>query len=101
MIDEINEFFELIVGEDGFISTLRCDNIFDERMYSNIKSKLSNFVLEWKKQELVPKKAMMAIVELTEYLARGSNFLSENEAIRLENASLEIKDIINELYATL
>ena len=33
----IDELFELIVGEDGFIVTLRCDNKFDEEKYTDIK----------------------------------------------------------------
>lgn len=31
----------------------------------------------------------------------GSRFLSEDKAIRVEDASIEIKDIINTLYQTL
>lgn len=33
----IDELFELIVGEEGFIVTLRCDNEFDEEKYTDIK----------------------------------------------------------------
>ena len=38
----IDELFELIVGEDGFIVTLRCDNKFDEEKYTDIKRRKSN-----------------------------------------------------------
>ena len=33
----IDELFELIVGEEGFVVELRCNNIFDEKKYSDIK----------------------------------------------------------------
>ena len=44
---------------------------------------------------------MLAIVELIECLVGGSRFLNEAEAIKVEDASIEIKDILNELYETL
>lgn len=40
-------------------------------------------------------------IELLDCLVGGSRFLNEDEAIRVEDASIEIKDIINELYETL
>lgn len=97
----IDELFELIVGEEGFIVTLRCDNEFDEEKYTDIKKKLCILVSDWKEENQIPKKAMLAIVELIECLVGGSRFLSEAESIRIEDASIEIKDIINELYETL
>ena len=44
---------------------------------------------------------MLAIIELLDYLVGGERFLREDEAIRVEDASLEIIDIINELYESL
>lgn len=58
-------------------------------------------MLDWKKQQTISKKAMMAIIELLDCLVGGSRFLNQDEARRVEDASLEIKDIINELYETL
>lgn len=97
----IDELFELIVGEDGFIVTLRCDNKFDEDKYTEIKNKLCTLIFEWKKNSQISKKALLAIVELIECLVGGSRFLSDNVAMRVEDASIEIKDILNELYETL
>lgn len=45
-----------------------------------------------------PKKGFLTIIELVEFLARSSNFLSKEDSIKTEDASIEIKDIINELY---
>lgn len=97
----VDELFELIAGEDGFIVTLRCDNKFDEEKYTDIKNKLCVLVSAWKEEHQISKKAMLAIVELIECLVGGSRFLSEEEALRVEDASIEVKDIINELYETI
>lgn len=44
---------------------------------------------------------MLAIVELIECLVGSSRFLNEEEALRVEDASIEVKDILNELYETI
>lgn len=46
----IDELFELIVGEEGLIVTLRCDNKFDEEKYFEIKQKLEILIFEWNKK---------------------------------------------------
>lgn len=97
----VDELFELIAGEDGFIVTLRCDNKFDEAKYADIKNKLCVLVSVWKEEHQISKKAMLAIVELIECLVGGSRFLSEEESLRVEDASIEVKDIINDLYETI
>lgn len=97
----IDELFELIVGEDGLLVTLRCDNKFDEEKYTEIKSKLRILISAWKEEDQIPKKAMLAIIELAVGLTRGSRFLNEAEDIKVEDASFEILDIIYDLYETL
>lgn len=97
----IDELFEMITGEQGLVIKLRGENRFDEKKYSDIKKMICNLVSQWKQQQTIPKKAMLAIIELLECLVGGSRFLSEDEAIKVEDASIEIKDILNELYETL
>lgn len=97
----IDELFELITGEQGLIVSLRCDNKFDEEKYFEIKQKLKILVFEWKKQQVIPKKAVLAIIELIECLVGGSRFWEEEEIIKVEDASIEIKEIVNELYETI
>lgn len=97
----IDTLFELVTGETGFIVTLRCENKFDEENYANIKKLLSLLVSNWKEDNKIPKKAVLAIIELLECLVGGSRFLSEAESIKVEDASIEIKDIINGLYETI
>ena len=97
----VDKLFELIVGEDGFIVTMRCENKFDEEKYADIKNMLCVLVSTWKEEHQISKKAMLAIIELIECLVGGSRFLSEEDSLRVEDASIEVKDIINDLYATI
>lgn len=94
----VDELYELIVGENGLLVTLRCHNRLDEEKFTDIKNHLSALVLEWKEQQAIPKKAMLAIIELVDALAGGSRFLDSKEAIKVEDASLEVRDIISDLY---
>ena len=97
----IDELFEMITGEQGLVITLSCKNRLDEKKYLDIKEMICGLVSEWKQQQTIPKKAMLGIIELLECLVGGSRFLSEDEAIKVEDDSIEIKDILNELYETL
>ena len=97
----IDELWNLVMGEDGFIVKLRSNNEFNETMYSQIREILAKLVEEWKKSETVPKKRMLIIVELIEFLAGSSRFFSKEDSIKVEDAELEIKDILNNLYLDL
>lgn len=97
----LEKLYELVMGEEGVIVTLRCENRFDEEKYNDIKAILCDMVEDWKSKELVPKKAMLIMVELIECLVGGSRFLSYETAITVEDASIEIKDILNKLYESL
>lgn len=97
----VDKLFDLIAGEDGLVITLRSENRFDESKYVDIKTIIFGLVSDWKQQQMIPKKAMMGIIELLECLVGGSRFLDGDEAIKVEDASIEIKDILNDLYETL
>lgn len=92
------ELFELIMGEEGFLVKLRCDNRFDEEMFAKIKYNLKKLVEVWKNSEVVSKKTMLALIEIQSFLSRNSIFVADKDAIRVEDACLELADIINELY---
>lgn len=94
----IDELYELVLGEEGFLVKLRCKNVFDEKDYLKIKQLLKILINEWKSIEAIPKKGYLATIELVEYLARNNSFLSKEDSIKVEDASIEIKDIINNLY---
>lgn len=93
-----DKLFEMITGEEGFIVTLRCDNKFDEEKYNDIKKMLKMIILTCKQEGQISTKSMLAIVELVDCLVGGSRFFDDKEAIKVEDASIEVKDIINELY---
>lgn len=97
----VDELFELVLGEKGFVVEVRCDYSFNNAKYKRIKEILVILINEWKQNEYIPKKAMLAIVELMICLVGGNRFLSEDEALKLEDASIEINILLNDLYETL
>lgn len=94
----LDELYELVLGENGFLMELRCKNKFNEQMYLNIKEKLQDLVDEWKKMDFIPKYALLIIVELIDCMSSGNKFLNKEDAIKVEDGSLEIKDIVYCLY---
>lgn len=94
----VDNLYDLVLGKDGFLVKLRCKNEYDEIKYSKIKQTMKNLVNQWKKMDSIPKKDFLTIIEFVEFLSRNSNFLSKEDCIKIEDASIEIKDIINELY---
>lgn len=94
----IDELYELVLGEEGFLVKLRCKNFFDEVEYSKIKQILKILVNEWISIDAIPKKGVLLTIELVEFLARNNSFLSKEDSIKVEDASIEIKDILNVLY---
>lgn len=96
----VDELYELILGEKGFVVEVRCDSIFDEEKYQRIVELLNVLIGEWRKTDSVPKKAMLAIVELMICLVGKSRFLSEEESNKLEDAGIEINLMLNNLYDT-
>ena len=88
---------ELIYQENGFVEKLRCENKFDEEDYNKIKERLKIKVIEWKKTGCVPNDEVVAIMSLVDQLVGGSRFFDEKTAIKVEDASLEIQDIIEDL----
>lgn len=98
-VDEnvINEFCDMVYGDGGLLISLRVRNILDEVIYNKVKQYVISFVEEWKEQNTVQKKVFLALSDLIDALAGGSRFLSYEEAIKVEDASIEIQGIIHEL----
>ena len=94
----LDKLYDLVLGEKGFLVKIRCENTFDDEIYSEIKSILRELVAEWKSLESIPKKGFLAVVELVDFLSRNSKFLSEEDSLKVEDAGIEIKDMINDLY---
>lgn len=97
----VDELFELILGENGFVVEVRCNYSFNDDKYKRIKIILSSLVKDWEQYDNVPKKAMLAIVELMICLVGENRFLTEEEMMKLEDASIEINSLLNNLYKTI
>lgn len=48
--------------------------------------------------ESIPRKLLLIVTELLQHTVGGNNYMNESELIKLEDASLEIIDIISSLY---
>ena len=93
----IDKLYDLITGEDGFLVTLRCENSFPDELYKQIVEIINSLVDTWKKEEMIPKKAFLAIGYLMSESAGGNRFLSEEDAVKLEDANIELLGILSEL----
>lgn len=82
---------------EDFLVQLRMDSTFNTDNYAKIKSLLLDKVYEWKTTGSVPVEYVVEIVFLIDQLAGGSRFFDEETAIKVEDACLEIEDIINNL----
>lgn len=80
---------------ENFLVQLRMDSTFNTDNYAKIKSLLLDKVYEWKTTGSVPVEYVVEIVFLIDQLAGGSRFFDEETAIKVEDACLEIEDIIN------
>lgn len=82
---------------DNFLIKLRTENTFSTADYEKLKSVLINKVAEWKSAGSVPVKDVLDIVFLIDQLAGGSRFFDEETTIKVEDACLEIENIIENL----
>ena len=82
---------------DNFLIKLRTENTFSTADYEKVKSALINNVAEWKSAGSVPVKDVLDIVFLIDQLAGGSRFFDEETTIKVEDACLEIENIIENL----
>jgi len=88
---------DLINDENGLVVKLRCENYFDSNKYEKLKSVLIDNVKAWKKNGSVPNDDVAALIGLIDQLAGGSRFFDEETAIKVENACIEIENIIADL----
>ena len=91
------DFFDMIVGENGLLVELRCNNSFNEQIYTDIINYLNENSPQWKSSGFIPISDAVSIFNLIDALSGGSRFWSEEVQLRVEDATLEIQDIINTL----
>ena len=85
---------DMVQGEKGLLVELRCNNSFNEQIFVDIKNYLNEHLDEWKASGSIPIADAVAIFYLIEDLSGGSRFWSEEVELRVEDAELEIQDII-------
>ena len=82
---------------DNFLIKLRTENFFDTADYEELKSVLTDKVVEWKKAGSVPVRDVLDVVILIDQLAGGSRFFDEETTVRVEDACIEIENIIGNI----
>ena len=73
----------------------RCENTFDETKYLEIKNQILIEMPKWRTQGFILNCDVEVLISLIDQLAGGSRFFSEETAIRVEDACMEIEEIIN------
>jgi len=91
------DFSDMVQGKDGLLVGLRCNNSFNERIFSDITKYLNEHLTKWKASGSIPVTDAVPIFNLIDGLSGGSRFWSEELELRVEDASLEIQDIISAL----
>ena len=91
------KFPDMVLGENGLLIELRCYNTFNEQLFADITDYLNKHLSECKTNGSIPVADAVSIFNLIDDLAGGNRFLSEKTALRVEDAALEIQDIISEL----
>ena len=67
-------------------------------MKANIKNALLEIIPEWKRTGKVDVEDFSGFLDLIQFLAGGSRFWSEEVALRVEDAELELMDIIHDNF---
>ncbi|MBR3514916.1 MAG: hypothetical protein IKO10_01055 [Lachnospiraceae bacterium] len=88
--------YDEISKEDGLLVKLRCDNNFDDGDFQNIKKALLNAIPVWKETGQVKVNDFVVMLELIQTLAGESRFWSDEVQIAVEDAELEIMDIVHD-----
>lgn len=87
-------FSDIVQGENGLLIELRCKNSFNEQIFTDIINYLKEHLSEWKASGSIPIADAVAIFNLIDQLSGGSRFWSKEVELRVEDATLELQDII-------
>lgn len=90
-------FSNMVVGENGLLAELRCHNSFNEKIYADITDYLNKHLPEWKRTGFMPVADAVSIFNLIDELSGGNQFWSEEVELRVEDAVLEIQEMISAL----
>lgn len=92
----MSKLHDYILADNGLMIKLRMDNEFDESEYEKIKNALLGIIPEWKSTGKVDVEDFSVLLDLIQFLAGGSRFWSEEIVLRVEDAELELMDIIHD-----
>jgi len=90
----LQELYEKITA---FLVAFRSDNTFNSDLFDEIYADLKGVIEKWKAQESIPKLGFLCFANLIEFLARGSRFLSHDDCVKVENASISISELYIQL----
>lgn len=88
---------DMVQGENGLLIELRCNNSFNNQIFEDIKNYLNGHLHIWKAIGSIPVEDAVSIFNLIDELSGGSRFWTEETALCVEDAALEIQDIISTL----
>ena len=88
---------ELLWKENNFEVKLHCQNCFNDEEYALIKEALIENAGIWKENGIVPVREMVALMGLIDTLAADNKYYDEVTAIKVEDARIEIQQIITDL----
>lgn len=94
----MDDLYHLLYDDEGLLLTFRNDNRLDEEKYNKVKEIIIGFISIWKTKDVIPKKAFLMILDLDDTLVGGSRFLNDEETIRVEDASIEIYSLLQDLW---
>lgn len=95
----LDELWDLVMSyDDGFVVQIRLESLFDETKFNRIKQLLRQIINDLIGSESIPRKLLLIVTELLQHTVGGNNYMNESELIKLEDAGLEIIDIISSLY---
>ncbi len=94
----MKKFCEILWNETEFDIKLRNENYFDMKEYMLIKESLTENSQIWRKNGNIPLDDAVALVSLVEQLAGGNRFHDEDTALKIENACIEIMEIVDGLF---
>jgi len=80
-----------------FILKLRCENAFDDKLYSRIYQQFEILFKQWATQDSIPKSAFISFNYLIDDLAGGNRFWPDAVCIKVEDAHIEMQELIGNI----
>ena len=95
----IDELWNLVMSDDdGFVVQIRLESLFDEVKFNRIKQLLRQIINDLIGSENIPRKLLLIVTELLQHTVGGNNYMKAEDLIKLEDASIELIEIIANLY---